>query len=213
MDERFQENQVLDHAYDGIKEYDNPLPRWWVTIFALSILFVLPYVLYYHVGIGPSMYDMLDAENARFAERLLATYGELQPDQATILTFMHDEDAMAGISGLFKGKCAQCHLADGSGNVGPNLTDDRWINVKSVTDISDLIETGLVTKGMPAWGERLTETQIVLLSSYVARLRNNPVEGKAPEGEPLEPWPDPPPAAAEERGDTPAADGEGQTAS
>lgn len=193
MDDRFVPDQVFDHEYDGIREYDNPLPRWWVTLWVLSIVFAFPYILYYHVGVGPSIYDNLEAENAAFAAMLLDTYGELAVDEGTILTFMHDETAMAGISGLFKGKCAQCHLADGSGNVGPNLTDDHWVNVTQVTDISQIMIDGLATKGMPAWGDRLTETQIVLLSAYVAGLRNDPIEGKPAEGDLLPPWPDPPP--------------------
>ena len=195
MDDRFTPDQVFEHEYDGIQEYDNPLPRWWVALWAISIAFCFPYLLYYHVGPGPSIIDNLDAENAAFAARLLETYGELKIDEGTILTYMHDETAMLGISGLFKGKCAQCHLADGSGNVGPNLTDDHWINVKQVTDISRIVSEGLATKGMPAWGDRLSETQIVLVSAYVAGLRENPVEGKPAEGEVQPPWPEPPPAA------------------
>jgi cytochrome c oxidase cbb3-type subunit 3 len=111
---------------------------------------------------------------------------------------------MTGMAGLFRGKCAQCHLADGSGNVGPNLTDDSWINVRTVTDIPKLLQEGVVTKGMPAWGDQLTETQIVLLSSYVAQLSRNPVAGKEPQGDPIPPWPaappTPPPAAESDAG-------------
>ena len=65
-----------------------------------------------------------------------------------------------------------------------------------MTDIPPIIRTGLVAKGMPAWGDRMTETQIVLLSSYVAQLSRSPIDGKAAEGDPLPAW-DAIPAVAE----------------
>ncbi len=196
MAEATEYENLLDHEYDGIHEYDNPLPGWWVWLFALTTLFALPYIGWYHLGIGPSIYDDLDAEVAAYAEQLLATYGELEPDEPTILRFMNDRVAMTGMSGLFKGKCAQCHTANGSGNVGANLTDDHWINVEKLTDIHSVIRDGVIAKGMPVWGDRLTETQIVLLSAYVATLRENPIPGKVPEGKVIPPWP-PAPASSE----------------
>ncbi|MCA9290725.1 MAG: c-type cytochrome [Phycisphaerales bacterium] len=190
------ESLVLDHEYDGIREYDNPLPGWWVWIFALSIVYAVPYFMWYHMGDGASIEQNYEAELAAYAEHLIATYGELEPDEATILHYMNDETAMVGMAGLFKGKCAQCHLADGRGNVGPNLTDHAYKNVKVITDIPDIITNGVIAKGMPEWGSALSKTQIVLLSAYVAHLRGmNVPGGKAPEPEArvIDPWPAPPP--------------------
>ncbi|UCF67697.1 MAG: c-type cytochrome [Acidobacteriota bacterium] len=190
-------DRLFEHEYDGIKEYDNPMPRWWVYLFAGSILFCFPYIIYYHLGRGPSIQETLDAEIAAYAEQLMATYGELKPDTATIVQYMDNEIAMKGMESLFKGKCAQCHVADGSGNVGPNLTDDYWLNVEQIIDIAEVLNNGRVAKGMPAWKDKLTETQIVLLSSYVARLRREPLPGKEPQGDRIQPWPqsaEPPPA-------------------
>lgn len=181
-------DRLLDHDYDGIQEYDNPMPGWWVWLFVLSVIFAFPYVLHYHFGSGLSVHDKLDQEIAAYANKLLATYGELTPDRATILSYMDDETAMTGMSSLFRGRCAQCHLADGSGNVGPNLTDDSWKNVTRVTDIPGVIRDGRPVQGMPAWGGRLTETEIILLSSFVARLRDQPIPGKQAEGDNLPPW-------------------------
>ncbi|UCD75939.1 MAG: c-type cytochrome [Phycisphaerales bacterium] len=183
-------DRLTGHDYDGIEEYDNPLPGWWVWLFTLTIIFAIPYVMWYHLGAGPSIQDNLDAEVEAYGAQLLAIYGDLQPDAPTILDLRSDQAAMAGMAGLFKGKCAQCHVADGSGDVGPNLTDDYWINVRDVTDIATVLTQGVVAKGMPAWDRQLTQTQIVLLSAYVAQLRDNPVAGgKAPQGEFVEPWP------------------------
>ena len=192
-------DKLFDHDYDGIREYDNPMPKWWVYMFVLCTIFAFPYVLHYHYGHGTTVLGALEAEQAAYAEKLMTTYGDLQPDEPTLLQFMDDELAMVGMSSLFKGKCASCHLADGSGSVGPNLTDDHYLNVKQVTDIADIVSNGLVTKGMPAWKDKLTETQVVLLSSYVAQMRRQPIPGKPAQGETIPPWPPTPP-----REETPA---------
>lgn len=182
------DERLMAHSYDGIQEYDNPLPGWWVWLFVLSVLFAPPYILHWHFGQGPSLDEALQAEKEAYAAQMLATYGELSADRETIFNFMDDDTAMLAMAGLFRGRCAQCHLADGSGQVGPNLTDNSWINVTRVTDISEIIRSGLPTKGMPAWGDRLSETQIALLSSYVARLSRNPVGGKEAQGDVLPDW-------------------------
>jgi cytochrome c oxidase cbb3-type subunit 3 len=189
-------DKLFDHEYDGIREYDNPMPGWWVWLFVASIFFSIFYMIWFHFP-GPdlkqerSIYGAYDAELAAFAEQLIATYGDLEPTQQTILTYMQDDKAMAGMRSLFKGKCAKCHGADGSGEIGPNLTDDYWINVTKVTDIAEVITNGRLEQGMPVWGEQLAQTQIVLLASYVATLREHPVPGKPPEpnAKKIPPWP------------------------
>ncbi len=180
---------LLDHDYDGIREYDNPLPGWWVALFWGTILFALPYTAFFHGADGRSIGDDYESEVAAFAEQLIATYGNLHADVATIRQYMDDEVAMAGMASLFRSKCAQCHRADGTGNVGPNLTDRHWINVKALPDVFQTITKGVVAKGMPSWEDQLTETQRVLLSSYVTSLARNPKKGKAPQGDEILGWP------------------------
>ncbi len=185
---------LMAHEYDGIREFDNPLPGWWRALFWLSILFCGPYTLWYHFGNGVSIQGEYQQELADQADRLIQTYGKLTPDEPTLLRFMDDKIAMAGMGALFRSKCAQCHNADASGNVGPNLTDDSWINVKTLTDIPAVISAGVAAKGMPTWKGQLADTQIVLLGSYVAELRRHPVPGKAPQGNVIPPWPKAPSA-------------------
>ncbi len=190
-------DKVLDHVYDGIEEYDNPVPGWWNWLFILTILFCIPYVIRYHYAEGRTIWDQYDAEVVAFNELLPELFGELHADEATINELMSNEAAMKAMQSLFKGKCAQCHRADASGDIGPNLTDNYWINVKSLTDIAQIITDGLVDKGMPSWNKELNETQIVLISAYVGQLKNNPVPGKEPQGEEVSDWPDPNPPADE----------------
>ncbi len=73
--------------------------------------------------------------------------------------------------------------------VGPNLTDDYWKNVRSIETIASVIENGAANGAMPAWKNRLSHpNQVVLTAAYVASLRKNPVSGKAPEGNKIPAW-------------------------
>lgn len=191
VNENLDNERLMDHEYDGIREYDNPLPGWWVWSFWLSILFCFPYWYFVHVAEGNTLRAEYDAELVAYEEQLLLTFGDLKPDEQTILKHMADERAMAAMKGVFATRCSPCHKPDGTGLVGPNLTDDHWIQVKNVTDIYTNISEGVLEKGMPPWKGQLSDTQIVLLSAYVAALRNNPLPGKEPQGEVIDPWPTP----------------------
>lgn len=182
---------LMEHEVDGIREYDNPLPGWWVNLFWLSILFCFPYTLYYHGVEGRTIQDEHESDVADRATELIATFGKLENQLPTLQKYMVDPIGLAGAGAMFRGKCAQCHAADGGGGVGPNLSDDHYINVKKIEDIFKVIKDGVPLKGMPAWGTQLSDTQIVLLASYVAQLRGKPIKGAAPKGEVIPAWPDP----------------------
>ena len=181
---------LMDHEYDGIKEYDNPLPAWWVYTWLATVLFCFPYMAWYHSTDGRTIQDEYDGELAAAAQKMIAAYGNLAADQETILRYMDDEVAMTGMASQFKGKCAVCHQADGSGNVGPNLTDDSWLHVDRVEDIVGVIRDGVPAKGMTAWGDKFSDTQLVLMAAYVASLRSNPLDGKEAQGDEIAPWPE-----------------------
>ena len=183
----FDEN-LMDHEYDGIREYDNPLPAWWTWTWIATIVFCFPYVMWYHLGEGSTIQENLQQEQAAYAAQLIERYGDLEADQATIAKYMHDDGAMLAMRNEFQTNCARCHREDAGGQSGPNLTDDSWLHVKQVTDIVDVLRQGVTEKGMPSWDGILTDTQLVLMAAYVAQLRENPVDGKAPQGERLPPW-------------------------
>lgn len=198
-------DELTNHEYDGIREYDNPTPGWWHLIFMGSVLFVFPYILIWHFSpIGLSPEQRLEADIAAYYRAQFAKFGELTPDEATIGGLMANAEYMNAVKSTFEGKCASCHKADGSGLVGPNLTDDAYINVQSLTDIYNTIEQGVVLKGMPAWGRQLHPTEVVLLSAYVASLRGQNLPGRAAEGEIAPAWPEYEPLTF---GDEEASDG------
>lgn len=184
--------EITDHVYDGIQEFDNPLPGWWTALFYITIL--------YSIGYGfisfarPEWTDVnLGYEDAKKAlnERLFAQIGDLEPDHETLTRFMSNpEDAKwleIGRS-IFEVNCISCHGKNGEGVSGPNLTDDSYKNVVALVDIPKVVAEGAAKGQMPAWGNRLGKNEIVLVSAYVANLRGTNAAGKAPEGEVIPAW-------------------------
>ncbi|MEC9374588.1 MAG: cbb3-type cytochrome c oxidase N-terminal domain-containing protein [Planctomycetota bacterium] len=185
--------ELLDHEYDGIREYDNPVPGWWHAIFWATILFCVPYAFFFHFSpAGWSVHEAYEAEMAAFYRAKFSKFGDLAADNETIIGLAKNTEYMSAVKGTFQGKCAACHAKDGAGLVGPNLTDEAFINVEVPTDIYTIISEGVPAKGMPAWGRLLHPNEVVLLSAYVASLRGEDLPGKPPEGEPAPEWPDAP---------------------
>ena len=191
VDEFIEEEKLTSHSYDGIQEYDNPLPGWWTFLLWVSIFFAPLYYFYFHCGTeGRSIHDQYNNHMASVFELRFAEIGELTADRETILRFMNDEPEWLSVGKVvYQTNCTSCHGADGGGLVGPNLTDDYWKHLNNVEGIARVIEEGAANGAMPAWKNRLShQNQIVLTAAYVASLRNNPVEGKAPEGKQIQAW-------------------------
>ncbi|TWT51237.1 Cbb3-type cytochrome c oxidase subunit CcoP2 [Rubripirellula amarantea] len=191
------DDPLTGHQYDGIEEFDNPLPGWWKWIFVLCILFSIPYTLFYHGGAeGRSIeegYEVALADNLRLQ---FAEIGELKADRANVIKFLYKPNMLSIGKAVFKSNCTSCHGSDGGGLVGPNLTDEEYKNVKDIGDFINVLENGAGAGAMPAWKNRLSTNEIVMVSSYVASLRGTvPASAKAPQGNKIAPWP---PAPAEE---------------
>lgn len=182
---------LLDHSYDGIQEYDNPTPSWWHGLFWASIVFALVYGAFWHFSeFSWSIHDKHRHEVAQYYKTLFGALGDLEPDEPTMLQMMGDEKWRTVGSTIYAANCTQCHGGDGGGINGPNLTDDAYINVKSLEDLITFVTKGNVPKGMPAWENRLQPNERILVAAYVATLRGGtPAAPKAPEGEVIAPWP------------------------
>jgi cytochrome c oxidase cbb3-type subunit 3 len=195
------EPHLTDHSYDGIQEYDNPLPGWWKAIFWGSIGFSILYWAWYEAGPGKGVYDKYEAsvvaaEEAKAELRRERLAGmELKPDAATLIALMGNDEMMATQAKVWGQHCAVCHTADGRGVVGPNMTDDYYLNVKSLDDFPGIVENGVVAKGMSPFKGTLSEEEIIQIAAYAAWLRGKPLSdavtlpAKGPQGEILPPWP------------------------
>ena len=180
----------MDHVYDGIQEYDNPLPGWWTWLFVASILFSIGYWVYFHSNEpGRSEMDGYTREVAEDLRIRFAEIGTLTPDRTTLLKYMNDPKWRTVGEIVYKTNCVSCHGDKGEGKVGPNLCDDTWKNVKSIEDIAAVVGAGANNQAMPAWKNRLHPNELVLVSSYIASLRgSNPPGAKAAEGTAIPPW-------------------------
>lgn len=177
-----QADLIAGHNYDGIQEYDNPTPAWWTYLFVLSIIFAVPYMLFTLMSDG-QLTPQGQYERAKVAnmERKFGTIGELQPDAATIFQYSQDPEWVAFGRTVFQTNCTSCHGTSAGGTTSaPNLTDDAYINVKSLEDIAAVVLNGANNQAMPAWENRLHPNEVVLVSAYVASLRGTNVAGGAP---------------------------------
>ncbi|MBX9928628.1 MAG: c-type cytochrome [Gemmatimonadaceae bacterium] len=177
------DDRLLDHEYDGIREYDNPLPTWWKLLFYATILLVpLYYWDPFGIGVGPGSTKAYDAEVAQFAAEHPTTTGPTLSDEqfAALAT---DSRALADGKAVYTANCAVCHRADGGGQIGPNLTDDAWIHGATPAAIHTTISEGVLAKGMPNWGKLLAPEKVDAVTAYVISLKgSNPPNPKAPEG-------------------------------
>ncbi len=167
-------DDLLDHSYDGIQEYDNPLPRWWLAIFWATIVFAPLYVLYFHFGGGMLATERYDDAMIAFfdkqAEQLLAL-GEIS--EGTLVDLISDDSMMNGGRKVFQSKCATCHGMFGEGGIGPNLTDEYWLHGGQLMDIYKTVRVGVPSKGMLAWERQLRPAQMMAVSAYVGTLLGN----------------------------------------
>ena len=172
------------HEYDGIKELDNKLPKWWLWLFYITIVIAFAYFFRYHVlKTGPLQEEEYEREVAAAMIKYKDARASAMPDAADIVLLTDDFSLLEG-KGIYDKSCAVCHLADGRGLVGPNLTDDYWIHGCTMADIYNIIVVGVPEKGMISWKDQLTPLQIQQVSSFIVGLHNtNPPNPKAPEGE------------------------------
>jgi cytochrome c oxidase cbb3-type subunit 3 len=176
---------LLDHDYDGIRELDNALPPWWKYGFLLTIVFAFVYFGYYQVAGGPTQADeYLAAVAVGEAEKAAYLAKSANNVDENTVTMVLDANELASAATLFENTCAACHLKDGGGSVGPNLTDDYWLHGGSISDVFKTIKYGWPEKGMKSWKEDFSPKQIAALSSYVKSLKGTkPAVGKAPQGD------------------------------
>lgn len=171
------------HDFDGIQEYDNDLPPWWKTMFYVSIVFAVGYMLHYHVfrtgALQTEEYEMEMEQAALFAAK-----NADDPNAVTNYEALTDAAALESGKSVFAANCAACHGQEGQGTVGPNLTDEYWLHGGDVNDIFKTIKYGVPAKGMVPWQGKLTKDQMLEVSSYILSLQgSNPANAKEPQGE------------------------------
>lgn len=187
-----EEDIMLDHDYDGIRELDNVLPPWWLAGFYITIAMSIFYLV---MSFGFNKYNQYDEFNddVTAAKEEIEAYKAANPqlfDDANIVAFTDAENLAKGKE-LFTAKtCFICHLADLGGSIGPNLTDNHWILGGGVKSIFNTITNGgRPGKGMISWESTITREERIQLASYIISMQGTTPEVPKPiEGEVI--WPE-----------------------
>jgi cytochrome c oxidase cbb3-type subunit 3 len=183
----------LGHSYDGVRELDNHLPPWWKGLFYGCIIWGIGYFIFYHVtDTFPLSLDEYQNELAQADETARALKASKPAEVIDENTLTYSDDATLiekGKAVFTANNCGSCHRQDGGGNtIGPNLTDKYWLHGGSIRNIYATINTGVVEKGMPAWGKVMSAADIRNLSFYIMSLKGSePKDAKVPQGELYEP--------------------------
>ncbi|WP_339656578.1 cbb3-type cytochrome c oxidase N-terminal domain-containing protein [uncultured Maribacter sp.] len=177
---------ILDHNYDGIRELDNKLPPWWVYLFYASIVFAVVYLVRFHIY-NDYTQDEEYAQEVATAQLEIEEYKKTAKglvDANTVELLTDASDLNAGKT-IFESNCVACHMADGGGGIGPNLTDQNWILGGGIKNVFHTIsEGGRDGKGMIAWKQNLKPVEIAQVASYVLSFEGTTAANpKAAEGD------------------------------
>jgi cytochrome c oxidase cbb3-type subunit 3 len=188
-------DELLDHNYDGIQEYDNPIPGWWHLIFLGSVVFAVCYVVVMHLTpIVPSREVRWEKAVAAAEAAQFGPLRDMPLGQDKIVAVMGNEKWTSAGASIFKGTCAVCHGQQGEGieGLGLNLTDDKYVNIENLMGIYNIVKNGSDNKKMPPQTQ-FSENEIVMVAGYVAQLRGTNVPGPASQmiGEEIPPFPQP----------------------
>ncbi len=164
MKQKVERDQILGHEdeADGIKEYDNPLPDWWLGLFWITVIWGVAYLVHYHFIAHRSPEAALAQELAD-AEIRWATPEATEAEAELVLS----ADAVAEGEGIFQTYCVACHGANMMGGIGPNLLDDEWLHGGTSENIVKTITDGVPAMGMVPWGPVLGAEQVNRVAAYV----------------------------------------------
>jgi len=179
---------LREHEYDGIQEFDQKLPNWWLfTFYGGIVWFIVYWVLYYHTGVYQTDQQKIIAQVTALQEKkdaeLAATLASL--DDATLISkWSTDPAIVASGEATFSINCVACHAADLSASMeaggtkiplpGLPLNDGQWKYGAKPMDIFNLINKGTPPDSpghngakMQAWGQMLTPKQIAEITAYL----------------------------------------------
>ena len=187
-----QETPDTGHEWDGIREYDNPLPRWWLWTFYGTIIWGIAFTIAMPAWpilgdratpglLGYSSRAAVEAEIQKYKDRNAAVDSKLV--QASLDQLTTDDElknyAMNGGAAVFRTFCAQCHGSGANGTKGfPSLIDDDWLWGGTIEDIYTTISHGIRfyededtrDSEMPAWGEVLSDDELAAVVQYVLKI-------------------------------------------
>lgn len=184
---------LIDHGFDGIMELDNQLPKWWLGLFYFGTVFCIVYMLFYWTTDFAHQLPEYDQEY-KLQTAAVAEYIQNTP-QADLTTALFAEDNVEEGKAIFTTNCVSCHGEGGKGGIGPNLTDNHWINQPEETlfkNVFHMVQNGSPNNpAMQAFGNNgvILGNDIQKVAAYVYHINQEqaPITiadgGAAPQGE------------------------------
>ena len=173
-DSKLYPDVIIDgHEYDGIQEYDNPMPAWWLWIFYATIA----WSIFYIAALGVGWIDDYDAQLERGQDRIAekqAAYAAAESERDTVevdedylVGLLDDADAMDLGDEVYARRCAMCHGSEGGGGVGPAFDDDEWDHGSELMSQHAVIRDGVASEGMPAHNTLLNAEELAAVTAYI----------------------------------------------
>ena len=183
---------LIDHGFDGIMELDNQLPKWWLGLFWFGVAYCIIYIISYSFTDFADPIVEYETEHKEQLAQIAKWMEETPPP--TLENAAYSADNIAAGEEVFKANCVSCHMEGGRGGVGPNLTDNAWINQPEKTlfkNIFHVVDNGSPTNpAMIAFGKNgvLSGFDIQNVAAYVYHINQEqqpitPAQGGAvPQG-------------------------------
>jgi cytochrome c oxidase cbb3-type subunit III len=180
-------DELLAHEYDGIREFDNALPKWWLYGFYFTIVFGIVYAINYHMLPTPlwGRPGMIAEYQAEVDTASQAMAGRPKGAGANAaLVALTDPASLTKGQEIFEGAnlCHACHRKDLGGMVGPNLADNLWIHGCTPADLVKSVSSGFPPLGMLPYGSgaKLSDEQLLQVVSYIlSKQGSHPVNPRA----------------------------------
>lgn len=166
--------KLMPHSYDGIQEYDQKLPNWWLFTLYAAIVFSVFYWFVFFVADSPGSIERLERDMALIEKRRLESSIDISNNDLFWQAAASQGMVVEGQK-IFETNCVVCHgiamtgmdASTGANLPGVSLVDNQWIHGNRPSDIYQTIFNGVMEKGMQAWGAQLGQERIVKVVAYI----------------------------------------------
>lgn len=160
------DEQIREHSFDGIQEYDKRLPNWWLMTLYGAIIYSFGYWIVGHFnGAVTEPGPKLDRQLAEARAAAAKSAAELTDEKLWAMS--RDAAVVAAGQQTFMTNCAACHRPDLMGQIGPNLADTAWLHGGKPMDAFKVINQGVLEKGMPAWASILGTQKVTEVTAFI----------------------------------------------